>query len=166
MDDFDDDWELAPENAHPDAAEVLDEPWYWDTRDENSPFGNEIAQEALARYRDAYEEDPQIEGAEFLAELLEGWDVDRDLAEGVPEEELAAALEREHFHILTWDDAAVAVAFAEVVFRGTVSAECAEAATRALEREASAEMIEARGWADPGERRARCDEMIRALRRA
>jgi uncharacterized protein YfeS len=166
VDTLDDDWELSTESSHPNAARLLRDPFYWDVRDECSPFGNERGAETLAFYRAAFEADADLDGAEFLAELFEAWDVDRDFAEGVPDEELGPRLEREHFHILTYDDAVVAAAFAEVVFRGNVSMELAAAAAKSLRRQCMPEMLEFRGWSDPAERRRRCREMMIALRTA
>lgn len=164
MDAFDDDWELAPDTAHPNAAQLLTEPFYWDAGDENSPFGSERGAEVLEAYRVAIGEDAEPDGAELLAELLEQWDVDRAFAEGIPDEELAFRLEREHFHVLAYDDAVVALAFAELVFLGTASAEMAAAAIRCLQRQSTPELLEFRGWSDPDERRGRCEEMIEVLR--
>jgi uncharacterized protein YfeS len=162
----DDDWELSPETAHPDAARLLQEPFYWDRADENGPFGNNAGADALEFYRAALEDDPDVDSGEFLEELFEEWDLDRDFAEGVPEEELAQRLEREHFHILTYDDVVVAIAFAEFILRGSVSPDMVEAAVKSLERQSLPEVMEFRGWSDPSERRERCEEMIGALRAA
>lgn len=166
MEKLDDDWELSPETAHPDAARLLQEPFYWDVRDENSPFGNEIGAQTLELYRAALDADPELEGIDFLWELLEQWDIDREFAERVPEEELAHRLEREHFHILTYDDAVVALAFAELVFSGHASTQMGEAAIHCLQRQSLPEVLEFRGWSDPAERRERLQEMADVLQRA
>ena len=158
------DWELSPESAHPNAARLLADPFYWDVRDENSPFGNDRGAEALVSYRAAIDADPELDGSELLAELLEEWDVDRAFAEGIPDEELVHRLEREHFHIFTYDDTVVALAFAELVFLGSASAEMAAAAIKCLKRQSTPEVLEFRGWSDPSERHTRCEEMIEVLR--
>jgi uncharacterized protein YfeS len=161
---LDDDWELSAETAHPNAAKLLKEPFFWDIGDENSPFGNDTSADTLEFYRAAIDSDPELDSAEFLAELFEEWDVDRDFAQGIPDEELEHRLEREHFHILTYDDAVVAAAFAEIVFLGDASPEMAAAAIKSLMRQSLPEMLEFRGWSDPSERLARCEEMISVLR--
>lgn len=164
MNTFDDAWELAPDTAHPNAARLMTDPFYWDVCDENSPFGNDRGAEVLGAYRAAIDADAEPDGAELLAELLEQWDVDRAFAEGIPDEELGYRLEREHFHILAYDDAVVALAFAELVFLGNASTEMAAAAIRSLQRQSTPQLLEFRGWSDPGERRGRCEEMIEVLR--
>lgn len=166
MDILDDDWELAEDTAHPNAARLLDERFYWDPGDEHSPFGSDRGAEVLAYYRAAVEADPGLEGDEFLDELFQEWDVDRDFAEGIPAEQLAQRLEREHFHILAYDDAVIAAAFSQVVLQGEASAQVAESAIRSLERQMLPEVLDFRGWSDPAQRIERCEAMIGALRRA
>jgi uncharacterized protein YfeS len=166
MDILDDDWELAEDTAHPNAARLLDERFYWDPGDELSPFGSTRGAEVLAYYRAALEADPALEGGEFLDELFEEWDVDRDFAAGIPDEQLAQRLEREHLHILAYDDAVIAAAFSQVVLLGEAAPEVAESAIRSLERQMLPEVLDFRGWSDPAERLERCEAMIAALRRA
>lgn len=159
-----DDWELSAQTAHPNAARVLTEPFYWDVCDENSPFGNDCGADTLEAYRAAISEDPGMDSSELLADILEERDVDRDFAEGIPDEELVYRLEREHFHILTYDDSVVAIAFAELVFLGDASPEMAAAAIKSLKRQSTPEVLEFRGWSDPSGRQERCREMIEVLR--
>jgi uncharacterized protein YfeS len=161
---LDDDWDLSPETAHPDAARLLKEPFYWDLRDESAPFGNDSGAQTLQFYRAALAEDDELDAAGFLDDLLQEWDIDGDFAAGIPDDELAQRLEREQIHILTYDDVVVALAFAELVFQGKASVEMSEAAIRSLERQAMPEVLEFRGWSDPAERQARCEQMIAVLR--
>jgi uncharacterized protein YfeS len=163
VDTLDDGWELSADTAHPNAARLLKDAFYWDVCDESSPFGNHSGADALELYRAAIDSNPELDSSEFLDELFEQWDVDRDFAEGIPDEELAYRLEREHFHIITYDDVVVAVAFAEIVFLGNASTQMALSATRSLKRQSLPEVLEFRGWSDPSERRSRCEEMIEAL---
>jgi uncharacterized protein YfeS len=163
VDTLDDDWELSPETAHPNAAKLLKAPFYWDVADENSPFGNDSGADALEFYRAALDSNAELDTSEFLDELFEEWDLDRDFAEGVPDEELAHRLDREHFHILTYDDTIVAVAFAEVMFLGNASTEIAAAAIKCLKRQCLPEVLQFRGWSDPAERVGRCEEMMDVL---
>jgi uncharacterized protein YfeS len=163
---LDDDWELSEDTAHPNAVKLLNQPFFWDIGDESSPFGNETGADVLQFYRAAFAEDPHLDGSDFLSDVFQEWDLDRRFAEGIPDEELAYRLDREHFHILAYDDAVVATAFAEVVFLGTVSVELAEAAIRSLTRQSTPEVLEFRGWSDPALRVERCEAMIAVLHHA
>jgi uncharacterized protein YfeS len=163
---LDDDWELSEETAHPNAVKLLKQPFFWDIGDESSPFGNETGADVLQFYRAALDDDPHLDSGDFLSDLFEECDLDRRFAEGVPDEDLANRLEREHFHILTYDDAVVATAFAEIVLLGADTGELADAAIRSLTRQSMPEVLEFRGWSDPALRVAHCEEMIGALQAA
>lgn len=162
--DPDDDWELSPDTAHPDAAGQLKGPYFWDLRDEHSPFGSDLGAATLAAYRAALATDDDLDEAGFLEEFLEARDVDRVFAEGIADEALGHRLEREHSHILAYDDIVVALAFAQIVLRGEASSQIAAAAIESLRRQALPEVLAFRGWSDAALRRRRCREMMTVLR--
>src|SRR6186713_3291869 len=41
METSDDDWELSPEVAHPNARRLMKAEYFWDICDDDSPFGND-----------------------------------------------------------------------------------------------------------------------------
>ena len=164
MDILDDEWELSPEEAHPNARRLLKADFFWDITDEDSPFGNDTGADTLEFYRAWIVSSDEDE--EFLDALFEEWEVDRELAETVPDDELAARLEEEGYDILTYDDVVIATAFAQLVLEGNASRFMAAAAQRCLERQALPAMIAYRNWSDPQERRKRCAEMLEVMRAA
>jgi uncharacterized protein YfeS len=164
METLDDEWELAPENAHDNARRLMTADWLWDIADDGSPFGNDTGWDTLEFYRAWIEESDEDE--EFLDALFEEWEVDRDLAEGIDDEELLEELEDVEFDVLTYDDVVIAAAFAQLVLEGEPSRAMASMAMRALRREALPAVIEFRDWDDPEERRARCEEMLAIMEAA
>ena len=164
MESPDDEWELSAEAAHPNARRLLKDEFFWDICDEDSPFGNDTGADTLEFYRAWIEESDDDE--DFLHQVFDEWGVDWERAESVPGEELATALEDEHFDILTYDDAVIAVAFAQLVLEGNVSRDIAARATQAIQRQMRPEVVEFRGWADPGQRRARCGKMLEIVKSA
>lgn len=164
MDILDDEWELSPEEAHPNARRLLKADFFWDITDEDSPFGNDTGADTLEFYRAWIVSSDEDE--EFLDALFEEWEVDRELAETVPDDELAARLEEEGYDILTYDDVVIATAFAQLVLEGNASRFMAAAAQHCLERQALPAMIAYRNWSDPQERRKRCAEMLEVMRAA
>ena len=161
MDNSDEQWELSPEVAHPNARRLMKAEYFWDVCDEDSPFGNDTGADTLEFFREHLES--QGDDEQFLSDILEEWEVDRETAESVSDDELKKALEDEHFHVLTYDDVVIAVAFAQLVFRGKPTKPMADAAIRSLKRQALQDVIEFRGWEDFGERAERCAEMIWVL---
>lgn len=164
METLDDEWELSREEAHPNARRLLKDEFYWDVCDEDSPFGNDTGADTLEFYRAWIEHSDDDE--DFLHQLFDEWDVDWEDAQAVPAAELAQRLESDPFHILAYDDAVIATAFAQIVLEGNASRDMAMLAMRALERQALPEVIAFRGWSDPVERRERCGQMLEAMRHA
>lgn len=164
MESLDDDWELAPANAHPNARRLLAADFYWDVTDEDSPFGNDTGWDTLEFYRAWIRESDDDE--DFLHQLFDEWEVDWEAAGSIADGDLADRLEEEHFDILTYDDVVIAVAFAQVVLEGNVERDTAALAIRALRRQALPEVIAFRGWSDPLERRSRCAEMLQVVQSA
>ncbi len=164
MESLDDEWDLTREDAHPNARRLLKAEFYWDVCDEDSPFGNDTGWDTLEFFRAWIRTSDEEE--DFLEQLFEEWEVDRDLAEGIPDAELRDRLEEDHFDILTYDDVIIAVAFAQLVLEGNVSREIAAAASRSLKRQALPEVVEFRGWSDPAERTGRCAQMLQAVQSA
>lgn len=155
MESLDDDWELTPDTAHPNARRLLKDDFYWDVTDENSPFGNDTGADTLAFYRAWIEESDDDE--DFLHQLFEEWDVDWEAAQANPDGALDS---------FTYDDAVIAVAFAQLVLEGNTSRDIAALASRALRRQALPEVIELRGWVDPAERNERCARMLQVVQGA
>jgi uncharacterized protein YfeS len=164
MDTLDDEWELSRETAHPNARRLMKAEFYWDILDEDSPFGNDTGADALEFYRAWIESNDDED--DFLDELFADWEVDRELAESVPDDALKDRLEADEFHILTYDDVVIAVAFAQLVLEGKTSKQMAAAAARSLKRQVHPAVMEFRNWSDPDERRQRCAQMLEALQGA
>jgi uncharacterized protein YfeS len=164
MESLDDDWELLPGTAHPNARRLMKAEFYWDVTDEDSPFGNDTGADTLEFFR-AWARTSDEEW-DFLEELFEEWEVDWEFAESVPDDELADVLEENHYDILTYDDVVIAVAFAQLVLEGETSKAMVTAATHSLKRQALPAMIEFRNGSDPEERRERCADMLRVIQDA
>ena len=164
MESLDDDWELSPESAHPNARRLLKADFYWDLGDDDSPFGNDTGCDTLEFYRAWIRESDDDE--DFLHQLFDEWEVDWEAAAAIPDDALADRLEEEEFDILTYDDVVVATAFAQLVLEGEPSRDMAALASRALARQALPAVIAFRGWADPAERSARCAQMLQVMQSA
>lgn len=160
----DDDWELSPEVAHPNAKRLLKDEFFWDICDEDSPFGNDTGADTLEFYRAWIEESDDDE--DFLHQISDEWEVDWERAESIPDEELKDSLEEEHFDILTYDDVVIAMAFAQLVLEGNISRDVAALAERSLKRQSRPDVIEFRDWTDPAERAQRCARMLEVVRSA
>lgn len=164
MESPDDDWELSPDAAHPNAKRLLKAGFYWDICDDDSPFGNDTGADTLEFYRAWLDESDDDE--DFLHQVFDEWEVDWERAEAIADVELKDRLEEEHFDILTYDDVIIATAFAQLVLEGNTSRDMAALAMRCLKRQSLPEVIEFRGWSDPAERKERCAQMLQVMQGA
>ncbi|MDP9194026.1 MAG: hypothetical protein M3P06_20210 [Acidobacteriota bacterium] len=145
------------------ARALLDESFFWDIADEGAPLGSDTGSDTLAAFREWRREHPRANPERFLKDLLADWGVKTAVvnrsAEGI-----ATILEKDHFSLLTHDDAVVALAFAQLVLEGGIAPSIRERALAAAVRQQLPEVVAFRGWTSPGERVARLEAVRRVLR--
>jgi uncharacterized protein YfeS len=106
---------------HPNAREILDEPFYWEDDNDFAPHGNDTGADLLFSYRGWLKRDPAGNPIAFYERLLRRWGYRAD----------PARVEGRHVH----DEAAVALAFAELKLRGKCRAAVAALARAAMQRQ-------------------------------
>jgi len=163
MPETDDNWELAPENGHPRARQLLTEPFFWSIADDGAPLGNDTGADTLAFYRQWRADQPHGLTQDFIRDTLAGWEVENADWLLLDEAPLQRALEHDHFSVLTRDDFMIALAFAQLVLDGKVDSQVREMALYSLRRQATDVVIAFRGWTEVEERRTRLAQMQRAL---
>jgi hypothetical protein len=68
-----DTWELAQKNAHPVAAKLMKDSFYWSDVDDDSPFGNDNGADALRLYQQWRLQNTGAKPIQFIEDLLVGW---------------------------------------------------------------------------------------------
>lgn len=130
---------------HPAARALLDDPWFWDCADDFAPHGNDTGADLLEDYAGWLRRCPQGDPLKFLAHLFKRWgftpEADREVA----------------------DEAAVALAFAELKHRGACRPAAADLALQALERQRRTAEA-ATGWAHRAERLRAVERLSAKLR--
>lgn len=106
---------------HPKARAILDDPFYWDPADDFSPHGNDTGADLLEGYGTWWKRNPDDDPVRFLAVLGQDWGMSLDMSAPY-DAEIA-------------NQAAVALAFAEIKLRGTCRQGAAELALRAIDRQ-------------------------------
>jgi uncharacterized protein YfeS len=106
---------------HPNARAILDHPFYWDMANDFAPHGNDTGADLLADYRKWLRRDPSGDPIAFCDRLLRRW--------GIPN---GPSGEGDH---AVSDDAAVALAFAELKLRGKCPSSVIAFAQRAIRRQ-------------------------------
>jgi uncharacterized protein YfeS len=166
MAEIDDNWELAPENGHPKARQLLTEPFFWSIADDGAPLGNDTGADTLALYRQWRADHPDGHAEDFVRDTLAGWEVENVDWLLLDEALLKQGLEDNHFSVLTRDDFMIALAFAQLVLEGKVDAQVREMALYSVRRQATDAVISFRDWSDVTERRSRLVQMQSALEAA
>ncbi|MEO7325319.1 MAG: hypothetical protein ABIW82_10875 [Dokdonella sp.] len=122
---------------HPDARTILDDPFYWDCANDFAPHGNDTGADLLEDYRKWLRRDPSGDPVGFHARLVRRW----GFSEG-PSMESERALV---------DEAAVALAFAELKIRAACRPAAAVLAKTAIQRQRR-QANEAADWPHRDER--------------
>jgi len=133
---------------HPNARQILDDPFYWDCVNDFAPHGNDTGADLLEEFREWLHQNPSGEPTTFYKQLIFQW--------GLPESP-TNDLERSVF-----DEAAVALAFAELKLRATCSPAVAELARAAISRQRQ-EAHNAVAWPHRAERLETLEKLERKL---
>jgi len=127
-------WELLGidwRDFHPNARSVLDDPFFWECANDFSPNGNDTGAELLEDYRAWLKRGPNRDPLEFLKLLGQRWGMSLD-------EDAATDVD-------VLNEAAIALAFAELKLRGECRRSAAEFALRAVQRQRQA-ALDAQDW--------------------
>jgi uncharacterized protein YfeS len=127
------DWQ----DFHPKARSVLDNPFFWESSNDFSPNGNDTGADLLADYRRWLRRNPRRDPIGFYRALLRRW----GLAEEPTEDHERSVV----------DDAAVALAFAELKLRAACRPAVAALARAAVRRQRQAAQ-KAKRWPHREER--------------
>jgi uncharacterized protein YfeS len=138
------DWQ----DYHPNARDILDDPYYWDCVNDFAPHGNDTGADVLAEFREWLDQSPAGEPLTFYKQLISQW--------GLPESP-SNDLQRSIF-----DEAAVGLAFAELKLQAACSPAVAELARVALGRQRQ-EALNATEWPHRADRLESLEKLERKL---
>lgn len=157
-------WELSPETAHPKAAQILTDEFFWDCTDANSPFGNDIGADTLAFFRAWREAQPRSNPVELLGRILgEAFGVADAHWNVVEPDQVREMLIESEDDMSVRDDAVIALAFGQLVLEGAVETEIKRRALLASQRQALPSVLRHRGWVSSPERTGRLRRMREVL---
>ncbi|MCW8130920.1 MAG: hypothetical protein KIS92_11260 [Planctomycetota bacterium] len=134
---------------HPNARQLLDDPFYWDSCHDFSPHGNSTGADLLELYRPWLKQHPHGEPLNFYLDLLGVWGI-----LGAEKTTLTGEIE---------DEAMVALAFAEIKLRGICEPTISNMAQAALQRQRQ-KAIAAVDWKHREERLKRLAQFAEKLK--
>jgi uncharacterized protein YfeS len=126
-------WRLSPKTAHPQAAELMQEDWYWSEIDDLSPFGNDDGNDAFYLFKEWREKNPSVEPSVFLIVLEKKWQMSFAHKAATNENELPA-IEKQNMFYRNIDRSIIAVALGQIVLEGKISPRLKELGIKAIKR--------------------------------
>lgn len=109
---------------HPNARRILDDPFYWEGANDFSPHGNDTGADLLSHYRTWSADHPSADPLDFLRGLVASWGFSDDNTDPM-------------YRAIS-DEAAVALAFAELKMRGVCRPPVTSVAKQAARRQREA----------------------------
>lgn len=157
----------TPKDAHPNAAALMADSFYWSNSDENSPFGNDNGADTLSRFRkwipQHQDEKPEV----FIKEVCESFQAPFREWNEINPSDLNTILDWKKSYVMTTgDDIIISVAFAQLVIEGKVDNSLKRLAFIAIGKEEAPNTIKSRGWVNPAERKQRLVQLKKVLQAA
>lgn len=147
---------------HADARQYLQPNILWDSTNDYGPVGNDTGADVLGLYR-AWRVDHDVKGrAKFFEGLLSQWQL--EVIEELAIAEVEVRLRNSEYELLTWDDAIIGWAIAQIACDGSVDSQVRRLAEFAIARESDNLLIQHRGWSSPEERVATLNVVSDAVR--
>ena len=106
---------------HPNAQQILDDPFFWEEANDFSPHGNDTGADLLSDYRSWLKRNPTGEPLDFYRNLITRWGFSLDSSDITARSVI--------------DEAAVALAFAEIKLRGACRPQISELALQAATKQ-------------------------------
>ncbi len=132
-------WELLEidwSKYHPQAREILDDPFFWECADDLAPHGNDTGADLLEDYRRWDKRNGKTSPILFFARLMMSWDIKPIDWSAVDEETMLRLKKVDPIAFGLCNEAAIALAFAVIKMRGTCPEDVIKMALSALVRTA------------------------------
>lgn len=127
---------------HPRAKEMLNDPFYWNCVDDNAPHGNDTGADVLELFKEWRAKKKKTSPSRFLDETLDAWGggaASPALPKDMPSLSQATVE-------LTQDEAAIALAFAQIKLEGTCDRTVRQRALASIERQSKDTTVDS--WRD------------------
>jgi uncharacterized protein YfeS len=119
---------------HPEARDLLDDPFYWDAVDEYAPHGNDTGADLLEAFREWRSKHREAPASRFLPLMLKRWDYSSDV-EALQSKPLADWDEDDELTMEVLDEATIAIAFAQLKLEGRCDEDVRAAALASIARQ-------------------------------
>lgn len=147
---------------HPQARELLDDPFFWEEADDYAPHGNDTGSDLLSEFRVWRRRNHDLPVLRFLSHLLSKWGFKERVLE-YSKKALSDWTVDDEMAINLFDEAAIALAFAQIKLEAVCDTEARDAALVSISRQLSSEVAAHFGWTIPPERVSRLQQLRAVL---
>jgi uncharacterized protein YfeS len=137
-----DDFELSPDNAHPNAKRLLTEDFYWSPIDETGPFGSDDGSDCFYGFVEWRTENKNESPVTYLKELIDEWGYptfDLNVTDSQQIKQLLIKMDSRM--LIGQDNAVVAIGFGQFVLEGKIDREIRDLTKKAIKRELTADLL-------------------------
>ena len=135
-------FELTPDNAHPNAKKLLTEEFYWSPIEETGPFGSDDGSDSFYGFVEWRNNNKNESPVTYLKELIQGWGYPTfDLNLTDPEKIKQLLKDMDSRMLIGQDNAVVAVGFGQFVLEGKIDNDIRDLTKKALKRELTADLL-------------------------
>jgi uncharacterized protein YfeS len=120
--------------SHPEARELLADPFFWDAVDEYAPHGNDTGADLLEAFREWRRKHRDVPVSRFLPLMLKRWDYAGDV-EALLGKPLSDWDEDDELTMEVLDEATIAIAFAQLKLEGRCDEDVRAAALGSIARQ-------------------------------
>jgi uncharacterized protein YfeS len=132
-------WELLEidwSQYHPQAKEILDDPFFWECANDLAPHGSDTGADLLVDYRRWDKRHRKTSPIDFLTQLFAAWDI-KPIGWTITDEATVCKLDKERpIDLSLCNEATIALAFAVVKMRGACPSDIIQMAQASLTRTA------------------------------
>jgi uncharacterized protein YfeS len=135
-------FELSPENAHPNARKLLVEDFYWSPIEETGPFGSDDGSDSFYGFAKWRTENKSESPVTYLTELIQEWGYPTFDLNVIDAEKISQLLrEVDSRMLIGQDNAIVAIGFGQFVLEGKMDIDIKNLTKKAIERELTPELL-------------------------
>lgn len=155
-------WILSAKNAHPKAAALMKEEWWWDHGYDFAPFGNDDGSDAFYTFKDWRENNKTAKSIKAVDYLHQGWGMSFDHIHNDNETDLPKIEKTNQFY-RSVDRGIIGLAFGQLILEGAVAGDLKALGLKAIKRTNTTFGMSGMSEENKTEYRKRLNEMERVL---
>jgi len=156
--------DLSRNGAHPNAVALMKEPFFWDSIDENAPFGNDAGSGAARNFCRWRKDHPLNAPITSLNEFLESWHMPLIAWDELDTNAIHRFITtpKDVIYLINQDEATIGTAFAQFVTEGRLNPTLKTHAERSLQRQMLPIVL--RNIGTPGQQNLRKERFTKMLK--